>query len=399
VLRLEREARDAVLTLLRGEEAGVPVLADSVVRDSGDGDRIVVAMFDATLRSAREQRLLGAQRESERLARRVRVLQAASAAFTTADSELGLCASLAEVARDAFEAPETGVFLLDEDEQFVLVAGTNPLAGPLSKIENPGIAKRALDEGRIIVLRDVAAAEAFAFPLGAAFREARVESISVTPILDDGHAIGVLVCFFQRPREQEEVSIELKEALTKQAAQVLLRIRLQRRIREMAMHDNLTGLPHRQLFDEQLTEFLNEAVAEGGSLGVLFLDLVGFKAVNDVLGHAMGDALLAQVASRIRSTVRDIDAVGRYGGDEFVIACRHADDEVALAVAERVRAAIAGPFDGFPRQPAVSASIGVAVLGAGSPAAPSIDDIVRVADTAMYESKAAGRNRITLRRL
>lgn len=396
VLRLEREARDATLTLVRGDGSGLPVLADSAVRGVGDGERILVAMFNATMRIANDQRALEVQRENERLARRLSVLQAASVVFSTAVSEDELCESLAEVACDAFDAPDAGIFLLDGEGRFVLRGGTNPLEEAMRDVESPGLGMRALNEGKVIVVRNLAEAEALSPALADAFRASRVESLTISPIIDEGHAIGVMTAFFQRPRPVEEVSLELKEALTKQAAQVLMRIRLQQRVQELAMHDHLTGLPHRKLFDDQLQDFLSEAVAEHGSLSLLFLDLDGFKAVNDVLGHPMGDALLAQVGRRIRATVRDVDAVGRYGGDEFVIACRRAGEDVAMQVAERVRAAIEEPFEGVPPQPAVSVSIGVAVVDAVGGLAPDLDHIVRVADTAMYESKATGRNRITL---
>jgi diguanylate cyclase (GGDEF)-like protein/PAS domain S-box-containing protein len=154
-----------------------------------------------------------------------------------------------------------------------------------------------------------------------------------------------------------------------------------------AAHDALTDLPNRALLISQL----EGALQHGDQVGVLFLDLDRFKVVNDGLGHAAGDHLLVQVAHRLRELMRPEDIVARQGGDEFVVLCRQADEEVAATVAGRVLQALTHPIT-TPTGTGVvvGASIGIALAGPGD----SADGALRDADTAMYAAKSAGGGRI-----
>jgi diguanylate cyclase (GGDEF)-like protein len=165
-------------------------------------------------------------------------------------------------------------------------------------------------------------------------------------------------------------------------------------LRRQARHDVLTGLPNRAA----LTEILGTALARGRLTGrdvaVLFVDLDGFKLVNDGLGHAAGDELLLRAAERIRGATRDDDVVARLGGDEFVVVCWDVDTvDTATAVARRIVAQIEKPFRIGSQDAVVSASIGIAVAGAD---AIDPEDLLRRADLAMYEAKATGRGRFVL---
>jgi diguanylate cyclase (GGDEF)-like protein len=133
-------------------------------------------------------------------------------------------------------------------------------------------------------------------------------------------------------------------------------------------------------------------MAERVPIGVVFLDLDGFKRVNDVEGHATGDLVLAEVAQRVQDAVRAGDFCARYGGDEFVILCRDADADAAGDVADRVRAAIAEPLAATAS--VITASVGVAVVDPRARA--YTDDVLNDADAAMYRSKQAGGNRVTI---
>nr|WP_269106674.1 GGDEF domain-containing protein [Massilia sp. TS11] len=167
-------------------------------------------------------------------------------------------------------------------------------------------------------------------------------------------------------------------------------------LRHLAQHDNLTGLPNRALFADRLEQALAAAVREQRGLALLFLDLDGFKPVNDALGHAAGDLLLQEVARRLLDTVRGSDTVARLGGDEFVLLLRSVDTaDSALAVAAKIGDSLRQPYllDGQPA--AVSASIGIALHPAhGATAA----DLMRHADIAMYVAKQHGRDRVELYR-
>ena len=169
----------------------------------------------------------------------------------------------------------------------------------------------------------------------------------------------------------------------------------EQRIETMAYHDTLTGLPNRALLLRLLERELAARKRAGTELAVCFLDLDGFKPINDTHGHAAGDAVLEIVAERLLESVRGNDIVARLGGDEFVVVLTHlADTEVVRDVLqrllERLRMPIALP-DGATAQ--VSASLGVALCpGDGH----SVNILLRCADEAMYEAKGAGRNQVRI---
>ncbi|MEV6305191.1 GGDEF domain-containing protein [Actinoplanes sp. NPDC051861] len=165
----------------------------------------------------------------------------------------------------------------------------------------------------------------------------------------------------------------------------IARLSAARRAAEQALHrlatrDALTGLPNRASCLDRLAA---ELAAGADGLAVLFGDLDGFKPVNDRLGHAAGDELLVAVASRLRGCVREGDLVSRFGGDEFVIVCRGAD--AVETVAERIREMLAGPLTAGGEQVRVGMSIGVARARAGV----TTDELIGLADAAMYEAKKA----------
>ncbi len=157
---------------------------------------------------------------------------------------------------------------------------------------------------------------------------------------------------------------------------------------EQALKDSLTRLPNRTLFQDRLGHALARVQRRTTSLAVLFVDLDGFKDVNDSLGHATGDQLLRMVADRLRMSVRPADTVARLGGDEFAILVEDIAGEAdAVAMAERLLQALTVPFVLRGRDVTVGASVGVALNG---PAA-TVEDMLRDADVAMYRAKSAGR--------
>lgn len=165
------------------------------------------------------------------------------------------------------------------------------------------------------------------------------------------------------------------------------------RIRRLAYFDALTELPNRSLFQDRLDQELARAGRNQTALALLFLDLDGFKAINDSLGHAMGDCLLREVAVRLQQCVREEDTVARMGGDEFTMILSMPDAETAEHISARmatqVMKAMQKPFSLMGQEVFVSTSIGIALYpqDAGGRA-----DLVRHADTAMYHAKAAGKN-------
>jgi diguanylate cyclase (GGDEF)-like protein/PAS domain S-box-containing protein len=157
-----------------------------------------------------------------------------------------------------------------------------------------------------------------------------------------------------------------------------------------ALHDVLTGLPNRSLLVDRLGIALRRTARSGGSVGVLFMDLDGFKVVNDSLGHAVGDRLLDAVARRLEGCLRPSDTVARLGGDEFTVLLEDLRDAAeARAVAERVHDALREAFVLDGRPVFTTASVGIAVGATGA----TPESLLRDADTAMYRAKSRGRAR------
>jgi diguanylate cyclase (GGDEF)-like protein/PAS domain S-box-containing protein len=154
-----------------------------------------------------------------------------------------------------------------------------------------------------------------------------------------------------------------------------------------AFHDSLTTLANRALFRDRVDETLRAEEMRRRGVGVLFLDLDGFKQVNDLLGHASGDLLLVQVAERLRSCVRPTDTVARLGGDEFAVLLHDADDAVAEDVAQRITGSLRDPFRVDHQEIHVRGSVGLAIATAD---VSDADRLLRNADLAMYRAKAAG---------
>ncbi len=168
----------------------------------------------------------------------------------------------------------------------------------------------------------------------------------------------------------------------------------QSRLHHEATHDPLTGLPNRALFNEVAEQALGRAARHRATTAVMFLDLDGFKAVNDSLGHDAGDRLLIEVAKRLRVAVRAGDLVARIGGDEFCVLCeRVADATEARELGQRLIDAVSIPLHLDGRSVAVSTSIGIALDESGG---ELIGSLVRDADVALYGAKHNGRGRAEL---
>jgi diguanylate cyclase (GGDEF)-like protein/PAS domain S-box-containing protein len=156
--------------------------------------------------------------------------------------------------------------------------------------------------------------------------------------------------------------------------------------RHEALHDSLTALPNRTLFRTHLHDAIADSAARSRRFTVLILDLDGFKEINDTLGHGSGDALLVDVAMRMRALVRDPDFVARLGGDEFAVVLPGASAEAALEVVQRIRGALDVPIELDGIAVRIEASIGIASYPCDGVTA---EDILRSADIAMYAAKEA----------
>lgn len=170
-------------------------------------------------------------------------------------------------------------------------------------------------------------------------------------------------------------------------------------LEHQAFHDSLTGLPNRRLLEDRLDLALSYAGRHACLGAVFYLDLDGFKAINDSLGHRFGDELLKEVATRLKQSIRHEDTAARLGGDEFVVLLPQlGNDSVhalqqAETIAEKIREILACPYRIEAQELTVSSSIGVALFSGDH---AGIDAVLGQADAAMYAAKKAGRNRIQL---
>jgi diguanylate cyclase (GGDEF)-like protein/PAS domain S-box-containing protein len=166
------------------------------------------------------------------------------------------------------------------------------------------------------------------------------------------------------------------------------RRQLEDQLVHQAFHDSLTSLANRALFKDRVDHALQRTKRQTPSVAVLFLDLDGFKEVNDSLGHAAGDRLLIQVAERLHSCVRPSDTMARFGGDEFAVLIEDASDDIdVVQVADRVLEGLRQPFEVNGRELHVRGSMGIARMESDVDGA---DQLLRNADLAMYRAKAAG---------
>ncbi|MFC4929064.1 sensor domain-containing protein [Massilia sp. GCM10023247] len=162
------------------------------------------------------------------------------------------------------------------------------------------------------------------------------------------------------------------------------------RLRALATHDTLTGLPNRALLGERVQHMV-DACPRGATVAMLFLDLDRFKEVNDSFGHEFGDVLLCEVAARLRRVIRPSDVIARLGGDEFVIAAHCASGRAAAArISEKLLEVLTAPISIAGQDVIIGASIGISLFPSD---APNKEQLFQAADTAMYRAKAAGRNR------
>jgi diguanylate cyclase (GGDEF)-like protein len=212
-------------------------------------------------------------------------------------------------------------------------------------------------------------------------------------------AFGTLEIEPVAPRTLTSEELDFLDAIANVLADAVARRSAEQELRHQARHDPLTGLPNRLLFVDTVSRALARAARREHLTAVFFLDVDGFKLVNDSLGHAVGDELLQGLAQRLAASLRPSDAIARFGGDEFVILCEDArDPRTAVLIAEEIVATIARPIVMGGVEHAVSASLGIALAQAPVSGKPprNAEDMIREADAAMYRAKERGRGGVEL---
>ncbi len=200
--------------------------------------------------------------------------------------------------------------------------------------------------------------------------------------------------YITKPFDSGELKVRLRAAKRILDLQSKL-LDAQEALRKQATHDFLTGLRNRLAITEILHKEIQRSDRSGTPTSVILGDLDHFKEINDTCGHSAGDSVLKEVGARLAAHVRQYDSVSRYGGEEFLIVLPNCDSDSALGLAQRLCDSIAGePFRiAGQGQASVTMSLGVATRHDGDPI--DSDKLIRLADAAMYDAKAAGRNRVS----
>ncbi|TDP93493.1 PAS domain S-box-containing protein/diguanylate cyclase (GGDEF)-like protein [Leucobacter luti] len=412
-------AREVVLDLRDAAGVERPVLCNAELhRDAAGSHSVYIAALDVSGRISFERDLVTARRAADEAHERLALLQEATSALAVARGISDLAEALVVGASRATHAAWTAVRIVaepkSEDQVAAHLGGSIPLRDratthserrietwgelPAGWALGGGFASRATQ----VVCRTPAEIRSALPEMAAELGANGVEAVLLTPIVRgpgvDDQVLGEIICGFRRSRALEADDLEIVHALGLQAERVIEHLQLQEQLRHRALHDGLTGLPNRVLFAERLSQLLATAARTGEACAVLFIDLDGFKAINDGAGHSVGDEVLRLVAARIRSSCRAGDTVSRLGGDEFVVAVSNASRDAVTALAERIRAAVGAPIDDVADGASLSTSVGVVRWDpADHVGHPTADGIMNAADAAMYAAKYGGKNAVVVR--
>jgi diguanylate cyclase (GGDEF)-like protein len=324
----------------------------------------------------------------------VSALLALSHALARAGTSYEVAERLTEAVPEVVDSDRMGVWIWDDTARCLRVAATsgNPdrvrarlVRMTIGAGDTPHLARMLQEPEPLFFTRDTD--DPFMREL---IDQLGVAALVVVPIVARDEFLGILTASVVDRPERLRSAPELLERLTGVAALAAPALQNGRLVDELAYeasHDGLTGVLNRAGFGQRIERVIRGAASR---VGLLFIDLDGFKQVNDLHGHDAGDELLRQAAQRLNQVVRDVDAVGRLGGDEFaiILADVNAERDVAAA-AGRVRAAFEQPFTLAGEQVTVTASVGEATW---PDAGRTVDAVIRQADAAMYHHKALARS-------
>jgi two-component system cell cycle response regulator len=228
---------------------------------------------------------------------------------------------------------------------------------------------------------------------------ARPRSVAILPLLRNGELIGSLNLGSFRPRRYTAgMATDFLEHRASVLALCLENVTNRELLKRMGLTDGLTGVNNRRYIERRLVEEVGRACRQGLALSCMYIDIDHFKQVNDQIGHQAGDDVLREVAARIKIELRLSDALGRFGGEEFLVLLTGTDQPGASTVAERMRKSIARPLRiGSGEELHVTASIGIACMSRPDPTREHEKlgkELVAAADRALYVAKQAGRNRV-----
>ena len=325
---------------------------------------------------------------AERGRRDLRALLDLTAALAQQQHETETLELLDRRLHEAIGGRVRSVALRDEEGNFLLVRWHSP---ERRRLDRAGV-EAVLGSLEPISAR-FAAGESMTYPVdaGSPLLDALglpdwVRAVTLVPIFLEGRWVGVLPVLWPTDLVPDEHQLRLLYGLASQMGLALAQGQLQR-VRAEAATDPLTSLFNRRAITDELAAYVARARRSGGRTAVLFCDLDGFKAVNDRLGHEAGDEVLKDVGASVRAAIREGDVVGRYGGDELLVVAADADDDDAVLLAQRVRAAVREAASDH----GVDVTVGIAVYPRDGETGA---ELMVAADQAMYRGKLRGQGNV-----
>jgi diguanylate cyclase (GGDEF)-like protein len=365
------------------------LVADRAAPFSEDEERVLSALAAEVTRAVEAERLLGAvRREKEEKSRFFRALEELNRTSTVAQA----ADSVIEQARRMCPALDLcAVTLVEDGGRHRVQAVQGDASGALRDLtfaDNAGLVSNVVKLGAPLPGRALGAMDRVViFDNGTVVRG--LQALKIFPLRAGESIVGTLVCASRKADALTENAQRELAMLALQAAESLVRTRLYQQAERLATTDGLTGLLNRRTFNVQLEARLREAQRYQRPLSLLLLDIDHFKKVNDTHGHPAGDAVLRGVARVAQKAARETDQVARYGGEEMAVILPETDGKGALAIAERLRKAVeATPHATERGSLRVTVSIGI------STSAQSAEELIELADRALYRAKQGGRNRV-----
>ena len=226
-------------------------------------------------------------------------------------------------------------------------------------------------------------------------QKASLKSYLTLPLAVEGEVIGCISLNSDQPNAFDAQDLQFFSVIGYQMAATLKHFQRFSSIKNIAIYDTLTSLYNRRYFEERLGGEAQKSFYSGNSLSLVMLDIDHFKKVNDTFGHAEGDRVLQGIASLLKTSVRRKDTVARYGGEEFILILPEAGIEEAAMISERIRRLVENtPFEIGQVRMNLTVSIGISNFPSHRP--KSKEELVKMADLALYDAKRGGRNRVCI---
>jgi diguanylate cyclase (GGDEF)-like protein/PAS domain S-box-containing protein len=372
-----------------GTQLIVSLSGSPIVNDRGTAIGVMVIIADITQRKRFEMRqelqnaitaLLGEGRVVEETL--TRVIQAFCEKLGWVCGSRRVLDGERNVLRcaEAWGNGEPAVMAFVEETRLLLTPSTS---------KHSGVTRRVWDSGQPLWIADIQVDRNL--KRGEAARAANLRAAIAFPVMIGDEFYGVMEFFAQEARQPEARMLEFARQLGSQIGQFIARKQAEQDLRFVATHDPLTALPNRSMFGERVSQALSQARRYNRRVALLFVDLDGFKEVNDTYGHDAGDVLLKEIAVRLRASLREGDVVGRIGGDEFVVLIEEFADADSLArVAQKILDTVAPPVVVRGHECRVTSSVGISAYPQDG---RDSQTLLKNADSAMYRAKEQGKNR------